>query len=600
MISISQQYHDLVYSITKARQFTPEFIIKMVPTNLGAFTASVSSEASWSKLEEAFDRVIDSSGVRYGTFEGGLNCLDGQTEYLKSTSPSEQIGWVSGNMSDDNCEYEDEWLLVTYPETINTPGHTFFFDESYPAYPRDIDMYYFLDDELLYTEEIRNITDYVYSTQYGVTGYNKILIRFLTSNIPNARIRLIEEVPGLYLIYKEHNIVAVTLSESVDIFSETITSSLVSLEIDNKNNPLDILNDSGREKYLQRRQAVDFYMRMVYPDGSSERLFIGTFYLYNWKSNKNIPTARFNIRDSIDKLYTLEYVSGMCYSTPESFYDIAESVLIAAGVTDYDIDAALINMYTFGILPVASYKECLRLIAQATCSIVKRTRTGGIQIKYIGIPSEWPTEVDELDYSILINPPEVTVDEPIKSVSVAIHTYVADAGTSQVYSGTRNIDGQVTFTVKYSRPANNASASVIGGTLVSAAYFTQAAVLTISTVSASDVSITITGNAITDSSTPYLIDNTIDPSLLDDAEEVAIDNPLVTTNGIAQALAEYTAYWKNRNKLYDFDWRGSPHIELIDPVKVHDDFDNNNVTIITDIDLTYQGGTLSETSKSRY
>lgn len=601
MLPVSDAYRSLVYSTTHARQFIPRVIMKMLDMSAYAdYTYSASSEAYYSRLDQLNDDIHIGDSY-YRTLEHNNFALDGLAQLLPDdVLPSGQLGWISGNLSDANGEFEDEWILCEYAAPITTPGKTIFFDENVSAHPVDIDLYYYHDDTLLATEQLRGIDDYFVSTYVGCTGYNKVLIKILKMSQPFSRVRILEDVPGLAINYIENDVISMTFVRSADIFMEELVSGELDLTVKNEDKVLDILNDAGKEQYLRKRQPMEVHLTMVFPNGAKEDVFLGILYLHSWGTNSSTLSATFTARDSLDKL-TGEYYKGTYSSVIRSYYSLAEEVLQDAGITNYAIDPVLLNFYTHGILPVVSHKEALRLIAQATCSVVLPMRDGGVQIRYVGVPESWPQQVDSIDFSVLFDEPEVILREPIRKVSVHKHTYAVAAATSEVYKGTHTINGTETVTIKLNRMTHNCTATVSqGATLDTADFYARVAKLTITTEEEMDVTITITGYAIEDNVSEVSIDGLVDADFIPDATEISIDNPLITVAGVANHVMEYTAFWKKRRYQYDIAWRGNPAVELLDPVQIHDVFNKNNVAILTEQKLSIADGVLSATSKAHY
>ena len=604
MQPVTNLYKEFVYSTTMARHFLPEAIVRVIDIFAKQNAAyTVSSMMPFSSRAQLLDDVF-SYAPRYGTCEYRQNLLDGKTQYISESNTTEgsvtgQIGVLSTAMSySDGTLAEPFVLTCTYSETVSTVGRTIFFNDAEQGYPVDFTLVYYLDATVLKTVQVTGHTGFMYSDLDGVTNYNKIIITFTKMSQKDARVKIIEDVAGVYLQYLDDGVISISYAVTVDIFSKELLTSEADLVVKNTDKLLDALNTVGIEAYLRNRQPIDLNLYMVYPAGNTERIQLGTLYLTGWDTDSKSLSASFTARDALEIAFQDEYYKGMYYETPTSYYDILSDVLQDSGIFDYVIDETLRNIYTYGIVPIANHKEIMRLIAQATQSVVLPTLNGGVKIKYIGVPTEWYTSVDMLDYAILYDPPIIKSKTLAKSVTSKIYTYTPAATTSEVYKETRTIAGTETFVVKYTKPAKGCVASVSVGTLVSAEYYTNAAVLTVTFTG--DVVVTITGYAIEKTTADHIINNTIDTNLAVDAEKVEIDNELITTAGVAANVATYAAYWRARSKEYTFDWRENPALELLDPITVHDDFSNDNTTVLVEQRLDYTSGTLEGSSKTIY
>lgn len=218
--------------------------------------------------------------------------------------------------------------------------------------------------------------------------------------------------------------------------------------------------------------------------------------------------------------------------------------------------------------------------------------------------------VDSLDYSVLIDSPEIAVYEACKSVETNIYSYVADAEDSDIYDGQRYIVGTEEFTIRFSKLAKDCKLEVKSlddagnptavntAVIVSSSIYAQAAVLKVT--ASGNVQILVTGRAVNTQSSSYKIDSLMDVNLQSDAKAQTVDNPLVTNRTVAEDVAGYAAYWYNRRYNYDFDWRQNPAIQVFDTVTVHDDFSRDNGVIITEQNLDYTDGVLGGSSKGVY
>jgi hypothetical protein len=108
----------------------------------------------------------------------------------------------------------------------------------------------------------------------------------------------------------------------------------------------------------------------------------------------------------------------------ETLYDIAEEVIIAAGITNYEIDVALQSITTSGSLAKMKYREALQQIAIAGMAVVYSDRTGKLIIKQL--PSIALTET--IDFDNVYSSPLIRLDKLINTVYVksgeTTYTYV--------------------------------------------------------------------------------------------------------------------------------------------------------------------------------
>ena len=783
MVPTSSNYKKFVYNKAPyeldARHFLPQALIKIIDVAArDVCSYAASSTAFYSEFSELIDDNTEHAHA-WGTLEDFQFLLNGTIQLMPDSAvdmQAQQNGFVSEEMSDAQGNI-NVTLTCSYTQQVSTVGRTLFFDSSYDAVPSDFTIVYYRTGTEIARDTVSGNTAYTYISKVAASRYDQMIITFTKTICPYRRIHLTEDVPGVYATYADKDVVSLNITQSVDIFSEELTVGEIDLTIQNITKQLDILNAEGLERYLQRRQPIEIRLNLIFPDDSVESILVAYWELSTWKSNKGALDATFTIRDPIDKLAAGEYIKGVLPSSFVSFYDLAKDVLDDAGVKEYTIDSELHNVYTKACLPIAEHKELLRMIAQATQSVVIPEADGSIHIKYIspliygynaltdgafnksdnwtlsnatlstdylyigsnsvkmGAPTssvaqtiseltaghiyygrfyalptvdltgqsgvaglyiddvltsvniqaanlgveewsavscrfthnatsmtvklqstlpadilyidglmicdltliygagneptqEWcdsnirfiadtmliprakdPAPVDNLDYNILIDAPEIETSEAVKSVETSIYSYEIASETSEVYKGVRVINGTEEFTIKFSSIAaectvaatlvddngNTAEGTV---TVLSQNIYSRAAVLKVRATG--NVQIIVTGKKVTQSTSTYKVDADIEPSLVADAISKTIDNELITYRAIAENVTSFATYWYGRRYRYNFDWRQNPAVELLDTITVHDDFERNNGVYITDRELEYNNGVLSGNSKGVY
>lgn len=389
MVPISSNYKKFVYNKAPyeldARHFLPQALIKIIDVaarNVCSYAAS--STAFYNEFSELIDENTEHPRA-WGTFEDFQFLLNGTIQLMPDTAQEvmlQQNGFVSEEMSDAQGNISVT-LTCSYTQQVSTVGRTLFFDSSYDAVPTDISIKYYRTGTEIGSDTIVGNTAYLVTSKVSVQRYDKVVITFSKMSRPYRRIHLVEDIPGIYVTYSDTDVVSLNITQSTDIFSEELTVGEIDLTIQNITKQLDILNAEGLERYLQRRQPIELRLNLVFPDDSVESILVAYWELSTWKSNKGALDATFTIHDPIDKLAAGEYIKGVLPSSFVSFYDLAKDVLDDAGVKEYKIDSELHNVYTKACLPIAEHKELLRMIAQATQSVVLPEADGSIHIKYI-------------------------------------------------------------------------------------------------------------------------------------------------------------------------------------------------------------------------
>lgn len=604
MYPVTQKFKDYVYSISDARHFTPEVTICVIDIFARLICSyNTNSLATFANRKEVYDGTLD-NGHSIGTLEDLQFLLDGTHEFLSSSQNVEggagvQVGIVSGMVSDVSGTFPTPFVVTcTYTHAISSFRRVLYFDNKEISIPKKFKLEFYNGNTLQYTTTVLNNASYIYKLDHAVDMYDKVIITFYETSHKFSRVKLIEDVPGDYITYEADEIISVVSNCVLDMLLESVTNDEIDISLLNLNKNLNVLSNTGLEKYLQRLQELDIALIANFPDGTTEKIPLGKHFLYTWQAVSGTLKADFTVRDAEEKLSLGNY-PGMWKDPAVTFYALAEEVLQTAGISKYILPSSLYDYTTNGITASCSCKEALRLIAQATQCIILANLEGGVDLVYVGVPTNWYTQVDSLDYSMLYEKPTIKENKSLtSSVVVGVINNSVSTDSTVLSTGSYNISGTQTIEITYGA-ATSISADIIGGTLNKAAYYATKAVLTITASGA--VSITISGKTIISTLSNYTAVNTaVNASQAVYATPYTVSNSLITTAALAQACAEYYIFWKNRRYEYSYNWRQNPAIHLYDPVKVHDDFNNDNVTIITEQNIDYSGCILTGSSKSLY
>lgn len=175
---------------------------------------------------------------------------------------------------------------------------------------------------------------------------------------------------------------------------------------------------------------------------------------------------------------------------------------------------------------------------------------------------------------------ELSLSKPLKQVDVPLYNYSVATEQSELFKGILNVNGTTDVIITYSGAAANVLASVTGGTLNSATYYTNACVLNIT--ASGEVSIIVNGYSLETSSVQI---STISS---ESGETVSVDNPLITSQDRAIAVGKWVeTYMRNRMTLSS-SWRADPRLDALDTVDNENDYGSNKV-IMTKVDFTYNG-----------
>ena len=526
---------------------------------------------------------VDKNIPPYLTLEQNLWVLDGSRKALPVSNIGD-CGYIGDTLSDANCGFTEKMPIITVKFTQvhrnPIPAVTITWGEIFKEFAEDFVITVYNGDSIVAKQEVLGNKSVRSVVMMNIVDFDRITIGIHKWCLPNRRARIADIFIGLNKVFDKSNLFAYGHNQTVDPLSTSLPKAEVTFSVDNVDNTYDPFNSEGLSKYLMERQEIK--TRYGYKiDGKMEWIKGGTFYLSEW-CNKNDMEAEFKARDLLEFMSEIVY-EGLYSEGGQSLYDLAIMLFEKAnlplnsnGSVKWVIDDSLKNIYTTAPLPVDTIANCLQLIANAGGCVFFQDRTGTLRIQ--------PLNTSLTDYAITMSnsysKPSITLSKPLKQVNVSMYHYFEDDKTTELYKGALQIVGTKEIWITYSNMAKTAVATVTGGSLDSAEYFTNACKLVIT--ANGEVNIVISGTVLKNSK----IDVVTMSGLA--GEVISLDNPLITDQDRAAVIGAWMEnYLKNRLGLTT-SWRADPRLDTLDIVKVQTEYDTHN-TIITNVSYTYNG-----------
>jgi hypothetical protein len=155
--------------------------------------------------------------------------------------------------------------------------------------------------------------------------------------------------------------------------------------------------------------------------------------------------------------------------------------------------------------------------------------------------------------------------------------------------------GTVDVWIDYSKPATGVSVSLSAGTLNSATYYTNSALLNITRTGA--CTITATGTELSLSQSIYQLKDGTAPAG-EKYYTVKVDNTLINNTTVAGNVATWLLAESKKRNVYDINWRQDPSLEAGDLVTIEDDYGLNYTARLTEQSFEFNGS-LSGQSKGK-
>lgn len=533
------------------------------------------------------DQVVSRGVVNitpYATLERNLWVLDGSKKVLPTTNFVD-TSYVGNVLSNSDCTFTSNPVVeLTFPRVFNSylPGLIIVWDVAHGDYAVDFKITLYKEgakgSEKLVTgnDTIRTIVD------MDINEYDRIVVEILKWSSPRRRARIAKIHLGHSITYEKGDLFGTfTHSQEVDPLSAKMPKMSLKFSVNNVDDSYNPYNQAGISKYLMERQEVQ--VRYGYRIGSGiEWIPGGTFYLSGWDAPQNGLYANFEARDILEFMNGI-FMKGVYRPSGISLKALAEEVLLDAGLPEredglppWKLHESLDDIYTVAPLPLVRHSECLQMIANAAGCVMYVDREGFLRIE--------PAPTSMTDYGVdnfnSYKRPEVTLTKPLKQVDVSYYSFVVDAEAKEIYKGQLSVSGTETIQITYSNPAVETVATVEGGTLVSATYYTNACELKIT--ASGIVEITIVGKELKTSEAIVTV------LTGERGETQSVKNKLITSQSRATTVANWVKEYLTNRKIVSLNWRADPRLDALDKIMVQNKFGISPLRV-TEFTITYNG-----------
>ncbi|WP_336822937.1 hypothetical protein [Sporosarcina sp. USHLN248] len=494
-------------------------------------TVTPSSEAPISRKDQVTNKVRSMSH-KYATFEQDYFRLDGSFRIPPRPNEGDsELGWWSGDLCNANGVFEHpQSLTLTFDDDHDSMGLTIHFDNLTREYPVDFDIdVYGPADVPIASEKVRGNAGTSYAWVHGLDAYNKIVITVLRWAKPYRRARIVEIDFGIVKIYEGDKLIQLNLIEQMNVVGDTLPANELKFTIDNSSKEFNILNPDGFYRFLKERQELSVSIGIEIEEDVFEYVTTKGYYLTDWQSDEGALTTTFTARN-IFELLEKEYIQSAIFT---NLYDLAEDVVIKAGVPKYEIDRTLKDIPTTGFPEKLTYRKALQCIGIASKSAVYQDRNG-----------------------VLIIKPFVILDESTSYILFVGPDMFTGMVTPTVYSGYDMLN--ITFDNVYSEPQ------------IKLDQLIQSMIMTV---------------YINGEKEEHVFSN---PST-DEGVSVKCDNPLINSIEHASDVANWIIEESNLRALYQVNWRQNPALECGDIVIIEDSFGAEKQSRIIKQEFEFQG-----------
>lgn len=569
MINVNQAYRQACESNERKSYVIAKFGLYDKNAK-GKISNVVSASQSFSNVNKTYNEIRETN-YNYISNEPNRVKLDGTFYFINNQSQpnsSENLAYWSSYMSDSLGTFTtNPTITYIFSSQINYTDLTLYFQEVC----KEFKVYYYLNDEIFETKHITNnaqlnvetTTSQTYSLQY----FDKLVIEFIKTNIPYRCIKFNEIDFGVYDVFTEKQIVDYDIIDEMSIDSSELSSNSLNLSIDNSNGNYDILNPNNKLNLLQEKQEISLYHNLKVGNIYKE-IPLGTFLLKNFQIGNQVLDI-----ECYDDIYFMNkiYYGSKFYNNVEVTI-ILEDLFSYFNYTKYIIDDELQGITLSGYLSNKEFRECLRLIAEASGCVVNKNRYG---VTYIF--KTYDESIKTFERKELFN------ENPSKNlfnnvIDINEYDYSSQTQNVEIYNATLGIGTHTLIYNQYPilestlvKSETNSNYSIIG------AYATTCIVNV-----TNETNVKLKATLINENKSIKRIkkNNNI---IVDEYAITKIDNSLITNSNI-----NTIATWKlNKSEIkFTFDILVTPYIEVGDTCKYKTKFNQTKTFVPTRMEFT--------------
>lgn len=384
------------------------------------------------------------AAVNHGYMGRNQFVLDGSLQEI----PDDQgeVGFWSMQKSGKNRTFEKNPVIeVRFRENHTSTGLTLVFEGEAPK--KMMITWYDLGGDKI-TEGVFTPVSLWCFCRKQVKNYAGIRVEFLETHYAERCIRLQYIIYGQYITWSDLDVKTTKVTEQIDESNATQPVNTAQVDIIDEDNDFDIANPSGAWN------SAEYYQKLVlqeYKDGNL--IDCGTFYLSGWSFKSNV--ASFKAVDAVGYLDTVTYREGTVLDHARA-KDVIDSVMAAAGWTDYVVDDKIADMELVGYLKKQTCRNalkeiCFALGAQATCSrsdVITIRQPDRYIATYVGPDRKFQGKT------------QVALGDYVAQVAVTLPNYTLGTEAKNVYKATVDPGS---YLVEFSAPVDPASVQATGG-----------------------------------------------------------------------------------------------------------------------------------------
>ncbi len=343
----------------------------------------------WSTFETV-DYAFQYSASPYATLELNRWLGDGSFDLVPASGPYTNQGFCSNKVAGADGAFSVPLPALTRAFSLEhtMPGLTLTFDSICGEWPRAITVRLYQGNTLAEEQKVTDISSVEVRVATTAEKITKIEIDF-DEVLPYHRPRLTRVMFGRMVGFRDQDLISVRQSHDVDPLSRRLPKETFSFTIHDYEKKYDPDNPTGIWTYIDEKAPISIqYGYEIDEEGTTEWLHPDHYVLNGRPAGKNF-LATFSGTGLVGSMDQKFYKGTF---GRKSFYDLAEEVLLDAGLTKtelgenpWDIDDDLKEMYCNVPLPVDTHMNVLQLIAHACRSRFFTDEDNIIHIRPFGV-----------------------------------------------------------------------------------------------------------------------------------------------------------------------------------------------------------------------
>lgn len=544
---------------------------------------SSNSEEIFSDLNNIKETTIPQT-KNYATLEKNFWLLN-DSQPIYGSEELEQT-YVSSYMSDKNCLFSDKaCITLTSSVYLTTLGLTMVFDSIDKNYAKKLKVKAYRDSTMIMDKDY-TLSSYsdrlIFADNEELVRWNKIEIYFIESSLPYRRIRVNQLLFGIMETYTDENLISAESKEKTTMINSELPTHTFKFTIDNMNKLFNPDNPQGWYRYILQQQPISYEWGYQLDDGTIEWILGGKM-LLTGSVEVGENQVSFSTTSLINYL-TKVYKKGVYNSSGRSLYDLAVDVLEDSNIdsSQYNLWSGLKSIKTDAPLPKLEARQLLQIIATTGNCILFTNRENVINIQ----PFNYVLNPDGMKYDFITSNPVVKVQSELHNTIIYINHYSKEDNVSELFKNeSLEITGTKTIEIEYDL-ATDISATITGGTIVSANYYGRYAILKITNTGEDTISLKVSGKKINNSQT---IDS---KQFNDDGENIEYKNDLITQmveSSKETKLKDFIGNWYNNRNIYSFENRGDIVKDTREIIPIETDFSNSLIGYLVENNINYDG-----------